>query len=97
MYDIEYTQDALNDLQWFRKHEQNIIVDGIDTNLLHEPTVETRNRKRMRSNNYAEWELRVGDFRILYDVDTSVRIVEIQRIGEKRGNAFFFRGRRTDV
>jgi mRNA-degrading endonuclease RelE of RelBE toxin-antitoxin system len=97
MYDIEYTQEALADLQWFRKHEQNIIVDGIDNNLVYEPTVETRNRKQMRRNNYAEWELRVGDFRILYDVDTVVRIVEIQRIGEKRGNAFFFRGRRTDV
>jgi mRNA-degrading endonuclease RelE of RelBE toxin-antitoxin system len=97
MYDIDYTQEALEDLQWFRKHEQNIIVDGIDQQLRNEPTSETRNRKRMQVNAYAEWELRIGDVRVLYNVDTQVRIVEIQRIGEKRGNTFFFRGRRTDI
>lgn len=97
MYDIDYTQDALEDLQWFRKHEQNMIVNGIEQQLRHEPTVETRNRKRMRLNEIAEWELRISDFRVLYTVDVQVRIVEIQRIGAKRGNAFFFRGRKTDV
>ena len=97
MYDIDYTEDAIEDLQYFRKHEQNIIVDGIDEQLRYEPMVETRNRKRMRSNDTAEWELRIGDYRVLYHVGAQVRIVEIQRIGEKRGNAFFFRGRKTDL
>jgi mRNA-degrading endonuclease RelE of RelBE toxin-antitoxin system len=97
MYDIDYTEDAIEDLQYFRKHEQNIIVDEIDEQLRHEPTVQTRNRKRMRSNDVAEWELRIGDCRVLYTVGAQVRIVEIQRIGEKRGNAFFFRGRKTDL
>jgi mRNA-degrading endonuclease RelE of RelBE toxin-antitoxin system len=97
MYDIEYTYTALEDLQWFRKHEQNLIVDGIDQQLRYEPTVETRNRKRMQVNEHAEWELRIGDFRVLYNVESQVRIVETQRIGEKRGNAFFFRRRKTDV
>lgn len=97
MYAIDYTQEALEDLQWFRKHEQNSIVDGIEQHLRYEPTAETRNRKRIQTNAYAEWELRIGDVRVLYNVDAQVRIVEIQRIGEKRRNAFFFRGRRTDV
>lgn len=97
MYDIDYTEDAIEDLQWFRKHEQNMIVDGIDEQLRYEPTLETRNRKRMRQNDKADWELRIGDYRILYMVGVQVRIVEIQRIGEKRGNAFFFRGRKTDL
>lgn len=97
MYDIEYTEDALEDVQLFRKHEQNTIVDGIDRQLRYEPTLETRHRKRMRRNEYAAWELRIGDFRVLYNVDTQVHIVEVQRIGEKRGNTFFFRGRETDI
>ena len=97
MYDIDYTQEAVEDLQWFRKNEQNVIVDGIEQQLRHEPTIETRNRKRMRTNDYAEWELRISEFRVLYTVEEQVRIVEIQRVGEKRGNAFFFRGRRTDL
>ena len=46
----------------------------------------------MQTNDLAKWELRIGEFRVLYNVDTQVRIVEIQRIGEKRGNTFFFQG-----
>jgi mRNA-degrading endonuclease RelE of RelBE toxin-antitoxin system len=97
MYEIEYTPRAIEDLKWFKKHEQNQIVDGIDLQLRYEPTVEARNRKRMRLNSVAAWELRIGDFRVLYDVDEQVRIVEIQRVGEKRGSDFFFRGRKEDL
>ena len=97
MYDIQYTETAIADLQWFKKYEQNQILDGIDQQLRHQPTVETRKRKRLRPNAVAAWELRISDFRVLYNVDEQVSIVEIQRIGEKRGNAFFFRGRKEDV
>jgi mRNA-degrading endonuclease RelE of RelBE toxin-antitoxin system len=40
---------------------------------------------------------RIGDFRVLYDVDQQVRIVAIKRIGEKRGNAFYIRGQQEDI
>ncbi|MCP4372327.1 MAG: type II toxin-antitoxin system RelE/ParE family toxin [Deltaproteobacteria bacterium] len=97
MYEIEYTQVALDDLKWFRKHEQKTIVQTIDTQLKYEPTVQTRNRKPMRPNLVGEWELRVGQFRVLYDVAETVRIVEIERIGQKRGNKFFFQGKEEDL
>jgi mRNA-degrading endonuclease RelE of RelBE toxin-antitoxin system len=97
MYTIELTQQAWDDLRWFRKHEQQEILECIGQQLRYEPLEETRNRKPMRENPLATWELRIRHFRILYDVDTVVRIVEIQRIGEKRGNLFFFRGRKEDV
>ncbi len=97
MYEIEYTPQAMQDLKSFSKRAQNIILDGIDASLHHEPNVETRNRKRLRPNDTAEWELRIGNFRVLYDVDERVRIVEIQRVGEKRGSRFFFRGQEEDV
>ena len=93
MYEITYTQAALEDLRWFQKHEQSIILDGIDASLQYEPTRTTRNRKPMRTNPIAGWELRLGNFRVLYNVGETVSIVEIQRIGEKRGNQFFFRGK----
>jgi mRNA-degrading endonuclease RelE of RelBE toxin-antitoxin system len=97
MYEIEYTPQSTEDLRWFSKREQKIILDEIDDNLRHEPTLKTRNRKPMRSNDIAEWELRIGDFRVLYDVDEIVRIVEIQRVGKKRGNRFFFRGQEEEI
>lgn len=97
MYRIDYTPQAIGDLKIFKKHEQKQIVDGIDVQLRYEPTVETRNRKRTRPNSIARWELRIGAFRVFYNVESQVSIVEIQRIGQKRGNTFFFRGEQEDV
>ena len=97
MFQIEYTQEAVEDLKWFKKPEQRRIVEGIDLQLRYEPTVETRNRKRLRPNDLAEWELRLGDFRVLYRADEQVHIVEVCRVGEKSGNQFLFRGRKEDL
>jgi mRNA-degrading endonuclease RelE of RelBE toxin-antitoxin system len=97
MYDIEYTEKAVVDLQWFKKHEQNIIVDGIAQRLRYEPTKPNRNRKMLRRTATATWELRISDFRVLYNVDVHVRIVEIDRIGEKRGSALYFRGQKEEI
>ncbi len=84
-------------MKWFEKPDQHQIINGIDVQLRHEPTVETRNRKRLRPNPLAEWELRIGDFRVLYNADEAVNIVEIQRIGEKRRSEFYFRGEKEDL
>ena len=97
MYQIDYTTKAIEELTWFKKYEQNEIIDEIEAQLRYEPTVETRNRKRMRPNTTAEWELRIGNFRVLYDVDEQARIVDIERIGLKRGNTLFFRGQQEDI
>ena len=92
MYTIEVTPRARADLQWFKKHEQNAILDGIRYQLRDQPLVQTRNRKLLRPNPTAEWELRLGAFRVFYTVEQQVTIVTIVRIGEKRGNAVYFRG-----
>ncbi|MGH9767405.1 MAG: type II toxin-antitoxin system RelE family toxin [Blastocatellia bacterium] len=97
MFRIEYMQEAVKDLKWFGKPEQRQIVDAIDGQLRYDPTVKTRNRKRLRTNSIADWELRIGDFRVLYNVDQQVRIVEIRRIGEKRRSEIFFRGQKEDL
>ena len=57
MYEIEFSDDALQDLESLKKNEQNEVLDDIDANLRYEPAVETRNRKRLRPNQTAEWEL----------------------------------------
>ena len=72
MYSIEYTEEALTDLEYFRKSERQLILDQVDGQLAYEPNVETNNRKRLRPNQVAEWELRVGKYRVFYDVTTQV-------------------------
>lgn len=96
MYTIEFTAEAEGDLKWFSRREQNIILDGVKNSLRYEPTIITTNRHPCRDDRtkIAGWELRIGVYRIYYDVDEVVRVVLIERIGKKPNNAVFFRGRR---
>lgn len=97
MYTIEFSEASFLDLRSFPRHVQRIIVEAITARLRHEPARESRNQKRMRPNSLAGWELRLREYRVLYDVNEVVRIVMIQRIAEKRGNTFLFRGEQEDV
>ncbi len=42
------------------------LLSAIEVQLVHEPLTETRNRKLLRPNPIAPWELRVGDLRAFY-------------------------------
>lgn len=46
MYEIKYTTSAIDDLKALKKYEQKLILNGVDEQLVHEPKVETRNRKQ---------------------------------------------------
>ena len=95
MFEIEYTDDAIEDLAYFRKREQKIIVSGIEKQLHYQPTVETTNRFERKWQDIAEWELRLGTFRVYYNVEDVIRIISVQRIGEKPNNEVYFRGKRS--
>jgi mRNA-degrading endonuclease RelE of RelBE toxin-antitoxin system len=40
----------------------------------------------------AEWELRIDEFRVFYDVDLEEQVVKIEAVGYKRGSVLFIRG-----
>ena len=97
MYDIELTPEAREDLKSFRKFERKEIVNEIELRLTYEPAVETRNRKEMRPNEVACWELRVRRFRVFYNVYDEQSLVTVEAIGFKIGNVLFIRGQRTEL
>jgi|SRR5882724_3330013 len=97
MFPIAFTPSALDDIQWYRKHEQKIIFDKIEEQLTYQPNVETRNRKQLRPNQVAEWELRIGKYRVFYDVDTDRNAVEVKMVGFKEGNKLFIRGKEYEL
>jgi len=69
------------------KHQQTRVLDAVDRQLVHEPTLETRHRKKMRPNPVAPWELRIGDLRVYYEVEERPRkLVNILAVGEKDRN-----------
>ena len=56
-------------------------MEAIPTN---EPTVERRSRvERMRDDFFPPFRLRVGDFRVYYDVDDERREVLVLHVWEK--------------
>ncbi len=68
-------------------HQQAIVLDAVDRRLKHQPTVETRNRKPMRPNPIAPWELRIGTLRVYYDVESEPEaVVCIRAVGVKERN-----------
>jgi mRNA-degrading endonuclease RelE of RelBE toxin-antitoxin system len=92
MFDIDFTPEAKVDLKSLRKFEQQEVIDGVQKQLVYEPTVETRNRKKLRPNEVADWEARIGTFRVFYNVDEEAGLVTIEAIGFKVGSQLFIRG-----
>jgi mRNA-degrading endonuclease RelE of RelBE toxin-antitoxin system len=91
-FEVNLTVGAQADLHWFTAYAQRIIVDGVNVHLRDQPNVGSRKIVAMRPNPVAGWELRLGDYRVLYDVDESTHIVTVQAIGEKRGNKLVIQG-----
>ncbi len=75
-----------------------IVLDTVDEQLMYQPTVETKNRKPMRPNPLAPWELRIGDLRVYYDVeDEPEPVVYINAVGVKERNQVRIAGEVYDL
>jgi len=93
MFRIEFTEGAIEDLRFLKKLEQRFLVTAIERQLRAEPEVKTRNRKPLRSNELARWELRIGTFRVFYDVGVPEGVVRVKAIGWKEHNRLLIRGK----
>ncbi len=93
MVELEFTTEAVVDLRYLRKFEQSLIIDDVDRQLTTEPTRQTKHRKPLRPNDLAKWELRIGKYRVFYDVSAAADSVKIKAIGWKEHNKLFIRGR----
>ncbi len=92
MYNIQFSENALIDLESFRKFDQKIILAGIEQNLNHQPSTQTKNRKPLRPNDLAKWELRIEHNRIFYDILEEEKSVDVVAIGWKKHQKLFIRG-----
>jgi mRNA-degrading endonuclease RelE of RelBE toxin-antitoxin system len=92
---IEFTVEALEDLRAFRRFDQEQVMAGIEAHLVHQATEPSR--KRLRPNRLSEWELRVGDFRVFYNVGDDGAVVRIEAIGQKRGNKLWLHGEEYEL
>lgn len=92
MFQIDFTPDGIEDMKILRKYDRERIVTEIGYQLEHQPDFRTRNRKQLRPNSLAEWELRIDPFRVFYDVNRERGRVSIVAVGKKEGNRLIIRG-----
>jgi mRNA-degrading endonuclease RelE of RelBE toxin-antitoxin system len=90
-FELRFSSSARRQLKRFNAARQVMIVNAIENQLSHEPLVETRNRKLLRPNPLAPWELRVGEIRVFYEVEQP-QTVTILAIGVKRGSRLYIDG-----
>jgi mRNA-degrading endonuclease RelE of RelBE toxin-antitoxin system len=88
-YVIVLGGSAGNELRSIRPYDQRRIVDELNKQLQHQPTSPSRNRKRldgiMPSFEHVPplWELRVGEYRVFYDVEEANNRVVIRALRKK--------------
>lgn len=111
-YRIEFAQSVRAQIEALTAGQRKALLQAVEQHLTHAPMAETRNRKRLRPNSLAPWELRVGPLRAFYDVaaaragETGERdapsqpnegVVEILAVGVKRGSELRIAGRRVQL
>lgn len=90
-YRIVYSREAQNHLRDLTAAQRSLVVASIGEQLLHQPTVQTRNRKPMLPNPLGQWELRVRDLRVYYIVEEEPeQVVRVRAIGIKVGKRMPF-------
>jgi mRNA-degrading endonuclease RelE of RelBE toxin-antitoxin system len=92
-YRITITEEAKAQLQDLSARELRIVSDGIAARLQDQPRVPSKAIKLLRPNPLAGYELRLGDLRVLYNVDEKNLEVVIAIVGRKAGNSLIVEGR----
>ncbi len=90
---IEFVQQAEADLDEIRAFDRGAILDAIEQQLQSEPGRISRSRiKRLRSLESPAYRLRVGDYRVFYDVDEAQHAVTVLRVLSKEQSLAYLRG-----
>ena len=78
-YDIVLSPQAVQDRRRLRAYDWAIIRDAIEKHLRNEPMKVSKSRiKRLQGVSRPQYRLRVGDFRVFYDVSgTEVQVLAI--------------------
>ena len=97
LFVLVYADELKGHLRSIETKYHSAIQSEIETQLLHEPDVETRNRKPLKRpiSFGADWELRLGPdnrFRVFYQVDAERQEVRILAIGVKDRNRLLIGG-----
>ena len=81
IYKVEFTKRALKDLKKLDRHTAALILGWIRKNLENCENPRSHG-KGLTANRSGEWRYRVGDYRILAQIDDNKIIILLLNIGE---------------
>ena len=68
-FEIVLAPEAVEDFWALKAHVRSTVREALETHLRHEPTKTSRSRiKRLRGLARPQYQLRVGDVRVFYDI-----------------------------
>ena len=82
MYAIEFSKDALKALKGMPRNTALLIREKLD-GVARDPYVPNNNVKALEGR--MGYRLRVGDWRVIYDLNDSLRILSVQRVAPRGG------------
>jgi mRNA-degrading endonuclease RelE of RelBE toxin-antitoxin system len=88
-FDVVIHELAVQELDEVRPFDRRKILASIREQLIQQPLEPTRNRKILADVRPSfefvppVWELRVGTFRVFYDVDEAARLVHVRSVRRK--------------
>lgn len=98
IYKIDFAVCVKQHFKHLTANQRSLVMDGIEKQLLKEPLKETKNRKPLRPNPIAPWELRIGNLRVFYDITSDEpNIVKILAIGYKKSNTLYIAGKEVKL
>jgi len=82
MFIVEYKQSVVKALQKMNKQTARLIVAWIEKNLLYtkDPRI---HGKGLSANLAGSWRYRIGDYRIIANIDDKEKIILILDIGHR--------------
>ncbi len=89
MFEIRFAESVEEDLRKIPIYYRNQILDSIEEQLAYEPETVTRNRKLLEHLTppwqalVPIWELRVGEYRVFYDVSPEESLVYVRAVRKK--------------
>ena len=82
-YSVEYTRQAVKDLKKLDRPTAALILGWIEKNLVgcEDPR---RHGKGLTANRSGQWRYRVGDYRILADIQEDKIIILVLGVGHRK-------------
>ena len=97
-YRVRLSTEAERHFTYLSARQRSIVLEALRVQLRREPLRETRNKKVLRPNPLAPWELRIGAVRVFYEVDAEeADVVNVLAIGMKTAHRLFIAGEEVRI